>query len=131
MASCSNENEARTRKLHRQKQSNTTVIDWKPLFIWKLSLRLNRFIWIRKETNFKMGRGENADKNESLVEFGSMRVEPKIDEGTLQRFLGENVLVSFTCSKSYYALGNRIELMLRQNHLNYKRHQWEVGFFLF
>lgn len=61
-----------------------------PAFIWTIDLRMSPFISIKGRDKFVDGRGEMQMKMNSIINLGTETGE-KIDEGTLQRYLGEIV----------------------------------------
>lgn len=66
-----------------------TVVN-EPSFIWIVDLRINRFLWFRGRDKFQNGKGEMLIKMNSLVNVVNETGE-KINEGTIQRYLGEMV----------------------------------------
>lgn len=66
-----------------------TVIP-EPSFLWTVEMKMNRFLWFRGRDKFQNGKGEMLIKMNSLVNVVNGTGE-KIDEGSLQRFLGEMV----------------------------------------
>lgn len=66
-----------------------TVVD-PPAFNWTVDLKMNPFLWIKGRDSFKAGKGEMLIKLNSLFNLVNAN-GPKIDEGALQRFLGEMV----------------------------------------
>lgn len=61
-----------------------------PAFIWTIDLKMSPLITIRGRDKFVDGRGEMQMKMNSIISLGKETGE-KIDEGTLQRYLGEIV----------------------------------------
>jgi hypothetical protein len=61
-----------------------------PAFIWTIDLRMSPFISIKGRDKFVDGRGEMQMRMNSVINLGTETGE-KIDEGTLQRYLGEIV----------------------------------------
>ncbi|MCC5929624.1 MAG: hypothetical protein JJU28_10295 [Cyclobacteriaceae bacterium] len=62
----------------------------KPAFIWTVQLNMSPFIQIKGRDKFENGKGEMQMKMNNLISLGKETGE-KMDEGTLQRFLGEMV----------------------------------------
>lgn len=62
----------------------------KPAFVWKVSMNMPPFIKIAGRDKFIDGKGEMQIKMFSIINVVNAK-GPKIDEGTLQRFLGEIV----------------------------------------
>ena len=59
-----------------------------PAFIWTVKLNMSPFIQIRGRDKFVDGKGEMQMKMNSIINLGKETGE-KMDEGTLQRYLGE------------------------------------------
>ena len=68
-------------------QYTTTDI---PAFIWSVDVRMNSLLQFQGRDKFEEGRGEMLIKLNSLFKVVDERGE-KLDEGTIQRFLGEMV----------------------------------------
>jgi hypothetical protein len=66
-----------------------TTID-NPAFIWAVDVKMNSFLSFQGRDKFDDGKGEMLIKLNSLINIVHERGE-KLDEGTLQRFLGEMV----------------------------------------
>lgn len=66
-----------------------TTID-KPGFIWTVDVRMNPLFGFRGRDKFENGKGEMLIKLNSLVNVVNAQGE-KLDEGSLQRYLGEMV----------------------------------------
>lgn len=66
----------------------TTVIN--PAFIWSVDLKMNSLLNFQGRDKYEDGKGEMLIKMNSLINVVSERGE-KLDEGTLQRYLGEMV----------------------------------------
>lgn len=62
-----------------------------PGFVWSLDLQLYPLINVRGRDKLQNGKGEMMIKLWSLIPLVNEKGNPKIDEGTLQRFLGEIV----------------------------------------
>lgn len=61
-----------------------------PAFNWTVNLKMNPLVKIRGRDKFEDGKGEMLIKMNSLINIVNEKGE-KIDEGSLQRFLGEIV----------------------------------------
>lgn len=66
-----------------------TSID-NPAFIWTVDVKMNRFLSFQGRDKYDEGKGEMLIKLNSLFSVVNERGE-KLDEGTLQRYLGEMV----------------------------------------
>ncbi len=66
-----------------------TTID-NPAFIWSVDVKMNSFLSFQGRDEFDEGKGEMLIKLNSLFNIVNERGE-KLDEGTLQRYLGEMV----------------------------------------
>ena len=66
-----------------------TSID-NPAFIWTVDVKMNRLLNIQGRDKFENGKGEMLIKMNSLINVVNELGE-KMDEGTLQRYLGEMV----------------------------------------
>jgi hypothetical protein len=66
-----------------------TTID-KPAFIWSVDVKMNSILSFQGRDKFDDGKGEMLIKLNSLFNIVNERGE-KLDEGTLQRYLGEMV----------------------------------------
>lgn len=66
-----------------------TVIS-NPSFLWTVDLKMNKFLWVKGRDKFVDGKGQMLIKMNSLVNVVNAEGE-KVDEGSLQRFLGEMV----------------------------------------
>ncbi|MDG1278164.1 MAG: hypothetical protein P8O16_12855 [Algoriphagus sp.] len=66
-----------------------TVVD-PPSFNWAVDLKMNPIMWIEGRDSFKAGKGEMLIKLNSLINIVNAS-GLRIDEGALQRFLGEMV----------------------------------------
>lgn len=62
----------------------------RPAFIWKADVKMNRLINFQGRDKFEDGKGAMLIKLNGLINVVNERGE-KLDEGTLQRFLGEMV----------------------------------------
>jgi len=61
-----------------------------PAFIWSIKLRMNQLLFVRGRDKFVRGKGEMMIKLNSLINIVNEH-GAKIDEGALQRYLGEMV----------------------------------------
>jgi hypothetical protein len=93
---------------YEAKATQYTVID-EPSFIWKVKLKMNPFIWIQGRDKFQDGKGEMLIKMNSLVNLVD-ESGAKIDEGSLQRFLGEMVWFPSLAVSPYVTWEERDEL---------------------
>lgn len=66
-----------------------TTID-KPAFIWIADVKMNRFVWFKGRDKFENGQGEMTIKINSIINIVNERGQ-KMNEATMQRFLGEMV----------------------------------------
>lgn len=66
-----------------------TVID-EPAFVWQVKMPMNALTWVLGRDKFVKGKGEMLIKLNSLLNVVDEKGS-KIDEGALQRFLGEMV----------------------------------------
>tara|TARA_R110000850_G_scaffold277086_1_gene422511 strand:+ start:258004 stop:259104 length:1101 start_codon:yes stop_codon:yes gene_type:complete len=66
-----------------------TTIDV-PAFIWTVDVKMNPFVYFRGRDKFVDGKGEMLIKLNSLINVVDEKGE-KLNEGTLQRYLGEMV----------------------------------------
>ncbi|MFW5725982.1 MAG: DUF6544 family protein, partial [Bacteroidota bacterium] len=62
----------------------------KPAFIWTVALNMSPFMQIRGRDKFVEGKGEMRMRMNDLITVVN-ETGPKLDEGTLQRYLGELV----------------------------------------
>lgn len=61
-----------------------------PSFLWTVDVKMNRFIKFKGRDKFEDGKGEMLIKLNSLITVVNEK-GPKMDEGTIQRYLGEMV----------------------------------------
>lgn len=61
-----------------------------PAFIWAVNAKMNAFLGFRGRDKFTAGKGEMLIKLNALIPIVN-ETGPKLDEGSLQRFLGEMV----------------------------------------
>lgn len=66
-----------------------TTID-KPSFIWTVDVKMNSLLYFQGRDKFENGEGEMMIKMNSLINVVDEKGE-KLDEGTMQRYLGEMV----------------------------------------
>ena len=64
-----------------------SIID-KPSFIWMVDVEMNSFLYFQGRDKFENGKGEMLIKMNSLISVVDEKGE-KIDEGSMQRYLGE------------------------------------------
>lgn len=73
------------------KAHQLTTVD-PPAFIWTVEMKMNPVIGIRGRDKFVDGKGEMLIKMNGLINVVNERGE-KLDEGTIQRYLGELVWI--------------------------------------
>lgn len=76
-----------------------TTID-NPAFIWVVDVKMNSLLNFKGRDKFENGKGEMLIKMNSLINVVNERGE-KLDEGTLQRYLGEMVWFPSLALRSY------------------------------
>jgi hypothetical protein len=74
--------------LHGQALQYTTIN--KPGFVWSVRVRMNRLLYFVGRDKFENGRGEMLIRLNGWLKIVDAK-GPKIDEGALQRYLGEMV----------------------------------------
>jgi hypothetical protein len=72
----------------------------KPAFIWTVDMKMSPIIHIKGRDKFVDGKGEMQMKMNSIINLGKETGE-KMDEGTLQRYLGEMVWFPSAVLSSY------------------------------
>lgn len=72
----------------------------KPAFIWSVDVKMNSLLYFQGRDKFDDGKGEMLIKINSLFNIVNERGE-KLDEGTLQRYLGEMVWFPSLALSSY------------------------------
>lgn len=81
-------------KPEQEKWMTATALQYttigQPAFIWSVDVKMNRFLHFRGRDKFENGKGEMKIKLNSLINVVNERGE-KLDEGTIQRYLGEMV----------------------------------------
>jgi len=81
-------------KPEQKKWMNGTAIQYttveNPAFIWTVDVKMNSFLNFQGRDKFEEGRGEMLIKLNSLINIVNEKGE-KLDEGTMQRYLGEMV----------------------------------------
>jgi hypothetical protein len=85
-----------------------TVIN-EPSFIWTVDLQKNRFMWFKGRDKFQNGKGEMLIKMNSLISVVDEAGE-KIDEGSIQRYVGEMVWFPYLAVSPYIQWENIDEL---------------------
>jgi len=90
----------------------------KPAFIWKVDMQMMSFIDISGRDKFIEGKGEILIKMFSLLNIVNEKGE-KMDEGTLQRFLGEIVWFP-SAALSQYITWEAIDSLSAKATMNYK-----------
>ncbi|MFO7862532.1 MAG: DUF6544 family protein [Salinivirgaceae bacterium] len=71
-----------------------------PAFIWTVRVPMSSLITVRGRDRFYKGKGEMLMKMNSIIKLGNEKGS-KMDEGTLQRFLGEIVWFPSAALSSY------------------------------
>ncbi|MCK4699586.1 MAG: hypothetical protein KAT38_04615, partial [Bacteroidales bacterium] len=89
-----------------------------PAFIWKVKMNMPPFIKITGRDKFVDGKGEMLIKMFSLLNIVNEKGE-KMDEGTLQRFLGEIVWFP-SAALSQYITWEAIDSLSAKATMNYK-----------
>lgn len=94
-----------------------TTID-NPAFIWSVDVKMNSFLSFQGRDKYDDGKGEMLIKLNSLFNIVNERGE-KLDEGTLQRYLGEMVwFPSFALSS--YITWEQIDENIAKATMTYK-----------
>jgi hypothetical protein len=94
-----------------------TTID-NPAFIWSVDVKMNSFLSFQGRDKFEGGKGEMLIKMNSLFNIVNERGE-KLDEGTLQRYLGEMVWFP-SLALSPYITWEQIDENTAQATMTYK-----------
>ncbi len=94
-----------------------TTID-NPAFIWFVDVKMNRFMHFQGRDKFEDGKGEMLIKLNSLFHIVNERGE-KLDEGTLQRYLGEMVWFP-SLALSPYIIWEEIDEHTAKAFMSYK-----------
>lgn len=94
-----------------------TTID-NPAFIWSVDVKMNSFLNFQGRDKFDEGKGEMLIKLNSLFNIVNERGE-KLDEGTLQRYLGEMVWFP-SLALSPYITWKQIDENTAQATMTYK-----------
>lgn len=94
-----------------------TTID-NPAFIWSVDVKMNRLLNFQGRDKFEEGKGEMLIKVNSLFNIVNERGE-KLDEGTLQRYLGEMVWFP-SLALSPYITWEQIDENTAQATMTYK-----------
>ena len=89
-----------------------------PAFIWKIKMNMSPFVKITGRDKFVDGKGEMLIKMFSLLNIVNEKGE-KMDEGTLQRFLGEIVWFP-SAALSQYITWEAIDSLSAKATMNYK-----------
>jgi hypothetical protein len=71
-------------------QAQQTFTVAQPAFIWTVQMKMAPFIWVSGRDKFVDGKGEMLIRMNSIFTIAKS-IGAKIDEGSLQRFLGEIV----------------------------------------
>lgn len=94
-----------------------TFVD-KPAFIWKVDVEMNNLVNFKGRDKFAGGKGEMLIKLNSLIKIVDEQGE-KLDEGTIQRYLGE--LVWFpSLAISPFVVWEEIDEFSAKATINYK-----------
>ncbi len=94
-----------------------TTID-NPAFIWSVDVKMNSLLSFQGRDKFDDGKGEMLIKMNSLFEIVNERGE-KLDEGTLQRYLGEMVWFP-SLALSPYIIWEQIDANTAKATMTYK-----------
>lgn len=94
-----------------------TTIDT-PAFIWSVDVRMNSLLWFRGCDHYINGKGGMVIKANSLIPIVNVSGE-KLDEGTIQRYLGEMVWFP-TLAWSPYMTWQAIDSLSAQATMTYK-----------
>ncbi len=89
-----------------------------PAFIWTVKLNMSPVIQIRGRDKFVDGKGEMQMKMNSIINLGKETGE-KMDEGTLQRYLGEIVWFP-SAAVSPYISWEEIDTLTAKATMSYK-----------
>ena len=89
-----------------------------PAFIWSVDVQMNGFLNFQGRDKFEDGKGEMLIKMNSLFNIVDERGE-KLDEGTLQRYLGEMVWFP-SLALSPYITWEQIDENTAKATMNYK-----------
>lgn len=89
-----------------------------PAFIWQVDVKMNSFIRFKGRDKFMNGKGEMLIKVNSLFKVVDERGE-KLDEGSLQRYLGEMVWLP-SLALSPYITWEAINPTTAKATMNYK-----------
>ncbi len=114
---------ARMKMKPEQKDWNDAVAEQyisaeNPAFIWKVKMNMPPFIKITGRDKFVDGKGEMLIKMFSLLNIVNEKGE-KMDEGSLQRFLGEIVWFP-SAALSQYIIWEAIDSLSAKATMNYK-----------
>jgi hypothetical protein len=99
-----------------------------PAFIWTVRLNMSPVIQIRGRDKFVEGKGEMQIKMNGLINLGK-ETGPKMDEGTLQRYLGEIVWFP-SAALSPYISWEELNATTAKATMNYKGNSGS-GIFIF
>jgi hypothetical protein len=89
-----------------------------PAFIWTVKLNMSPFVSVRGRDKFTDGKGEMQMKLYALLNLGKETGE-KMDEGTLQRYLGEIVWFP-SAALSPYIKWEAVDSLTAKATMNYK-----------
>ncbi|MHB1108315.1 MAG: DUF6544 family protein [Lutibacter sp.] len=109
-------------KIGQEKWNNVTAEQYftieKPGFVWKVMMNMPPFIKITGRDKFIDGKGEMQIKLFSAINVVNAK-GPKVDEGTLQRFLGEIVWFP-SAALSPYISWEAIDALSAKATMDYK-----------
>lgn len=94
-----------------------TTID-NPAFIWTVDVKMNSLLYFQGRDKFENGKGEMLIKMNSLLNVVNEKGE-KLDEGSLQRYLGEMVWFP-SLALSPYIAWEQIDSLTAKATMNYK-----------
>lgn len=89
-----------------------------PSFLWTINLKMNSLMWFKGRDKFQNGKGEMLIKMNSIINVVNESGK-KIDEGSLQRFLGEMVWFP-SLAVSPYVSWKEIDQLTAEATINYK-----------
>lgn len=98
-----------------------------PSFIWTVNLSMNKFISISGRDKFENGKGEMLIKLNSFINIVNEKGS-KIDEGIIQRFLGEMVWMP-SLAISPYIIWEEIDDLTAKAKMKYKNTEGEGTFY--
>ncbi|MBN1651177.1 MAG: hypothetical protein JW857_07605 [Bacteroidales bacterium] len=109
-------------KPDQQKWMNATALQYttidNPAFIWTVDVKMNSLLRFAGRDKFHNGKGAMLIKLNSLFTVVDEKGE-KLDEGTIQRYLGEMVWFP-TLALSQYVTWEQLDLTTAQANIEYK-----------